>query len=181
MSDRDVEFIEVDPVSQAAVAAVSRYYEELAQRFPEGFDVEAYASGTTVVDEPSRFVLATRDGVPVACGTLRSLGDGIAEIKRMWVDPAVRGIGLGRRLLSYLESLASRDGYRAIRLDTNGSLIEAIALYDRAGYRRIPRYNDNPYAQLWFEKVLVDPSASLGQRGNGRPERWQLRSPYRDS
>ena len=166
---QDVQFIEVDPASAAAVFAVSRYYDELARRFQEGFDVEAYASGATAVDEPGRFVLASRDGVAVGCGTLRSLGDGVAEIKRMWVDPAVRGIGLGRRLLSHLEGLAGQDGYRAIRLDTNGSLTEAIALYDRSGYRRIPRYNDNPYAQLWFEKTLGD--SSTGQRGNGRPER----------
>ena len=170
MSGQDVQFIEVDPASNEAAAAVSRYYAELAQRFPEGFDVDAYTSGAPVVDEPSRLVLAIRDGVPIACGTLRSLGDGVAEIKRMWVDPAVRGIGLGKRLLSQLESLASQDGYRAIRLDTNGSLVEAIALYDRSGYERISRYNDNPYAQLWFEKTLVG-AGSRTQRGNGRPER----------
>ncbi|MFT4165896.1 MAG: hypothetical protein QM650_11700 [Microlunatus sp.] len=115
MSGPDVQFIEIDPTSDEAVAAVSRYYDELAQRSQEGFDVEAYASGATPVDEPSRFVLATRDGVPVACGTLRSL-------------------------------------------------TEAIALYDRSGYRRIPRYNDNPYAQLWFEKILVEEPESARQR-----------------
>lgn len=164
MSGPDVQFIEIDPTSDEAAAAVSRYYDELAQRFQEGFDVEAYASGARAVDERSRFVLAIRDGVPVACGTLRSLGDGIAEIKRMWVDPAARGIGLGRRLLSRLEELAGQDGYRAIRLDTNGSLTEAIALYDRSSYRRITRYNDNPYAQLWFEKVLAEEPESPRQR-----------------
>ena len=42
-----------------------------------------------------------------------------------------------------------------MRLDTNGTLVEAIAMYERAGYHHIERYNDNPYAQAWFEKSLT--------------------------
>ncbi len=45
-------------------------------------------------------------------------------------------------------------GHTTVRLDTNGTLVEAIAMYERAGYRHIGRYNDNPYAQAWFEKEL---------------------------
>ena len=149
----DVLFREIPADAPPAVELVGGYYAELAGRFPAGFDVDAYTRGAPAA-EPGRFVLATRAGVPVACGVLRPLGEGIGEIKRMWVDPDVRGLGLGRRLLGHLEGLAVRDGYRAIRLDTNGSLTEAIGLYTRAGYHRIPRYNDNPYADLWFEKRL---------------------------
>ncbi len=85
---------------------------------------------------------------------MRDLGGGVAEIKRMWVHPDWRGAGLGSRLLRDLEQLAARLGHDVVRLDTNGTLTEAIAMYERAGYRQIDRYNDNPYAEAWFEKRL---------------------------
>jgi ribosomal protein S18 acetylase RimI-like enzyme len=75
----------------------------------------------------------------------------------MWVDDAWRGCGLGRRMLTALEEAARDLGYREVRLDTNATLVEAIAMYEHAGYRRIERYNDNPYAQAWFAKRLTTP------------------------
>lgn len=153
MTEQDVELVEIDPASPSAEAAVGHYFAELSQRFPSGFDPVAYGM-SSAADERQRFVLVTRDGATVGCGALRPLGDGIAEIKRMWVDPAARGLGLGRRLLAHLESLAAQDGCRAVRMDTNASLTEAISVYERAGYLRIERYNDNPYAEVWFEKAL---------------------------
>ncbi len=91
---------------------------------------------------------ATRHGAPcarigedpVGCGALLFHGDGIATLKRMWVAPRVRGTGLGRRLLVALEDAAARRrGVTVIRLETNLSLTEAIAMYRSAGYRRSPR------------------------------------------
>ncbi len=154
MSSEDVQFAEVDPASPAAVAAVEHYFAELGRRFETGFDPVAYATSSAAADQNQRFLLASRNGTTVGCGVLRRLDPRVAEIKRMWVDPAARGLGLGRRLLARLEVLAVRAGCQVIRLDTNGTLTEAIGLYERHGYRRIPRYNDNPYAQVWFEKVL---------------------------
>ena len=58
-------------------------------------------------------------------------------------------------MLRHLEAVVVELGYETVRLDTNGTLNEAIALYERAGYRRIARYNDNPYAQVWLEKSLT--------------------------
>ena len=103
------------------------------------------------------FVVATSDGEPVACGGVQALGPATGEIKRMWVHPGWRGAGLGSRLLRHLEQVTVELGHGEVKLDTNGTLVEAIAMYDRAGYRRIGRYNDNPYAQAWFAKRL--PSA----------------------
>jgi ribosomal protein S18 acetylase RimI-like enzyme len=94
----------------------------------------------------------------VACGGVQTIGDRLGEVKRMWVHPDWRGAGLGSRLLRRLEDEARALGHRTVRLDTNGTLTEAIAMYDRAGYRRIERYNDNPYAQAWFEKPLSSPA-----------------------
>jgi ribosomal protein S18 acetylase RimI-like enzyme len=72
----------------------------------------------------------------------------------MWVAPAARGLGLGRRLLRELEDEARRRGATAIRLETNRTLGEAIALYRSAGYVEIDPFNDEPYAHHWFEKPL---------------------------
>ena len=72
----------------------------------------------------------------------------------MWVADAARGLGIGRRLLTDLESRAAANGRTAIRLETNRALTEAIALYGSAGYREIEPFNDEQYAHLWFEKQL---------------------------
>lgn len=90
----------------------------------------------------------------VGCGVARKLDVDRAELKRMWVDPAMRGLGIGRDLLAALESVASELGCSVIRLDTNAHLSEALALYRSAGYRGISAYNDNPYSHHWFEKKL---------------------------
>jgi ribosomal protein S18 acetylase RimI-like enzyme len=73
----------------------------------------------------------------------------------MWVSPQVRGMGVGRRLLQELELFARNSQWRTVRLDTNATLNEAIGLYLRSGYREIARFNDNPYAQRWFEKTVA--------------------------
>jgi ribosomal protein S18 acetylase RimI-like enzyme len=93
-------------------------------------------------------------GEPVGCGALRLHDDASAEIKRMWVAPNARGLGLGRRLITELEARAREHGIRLLRLDTNRSLAEAIALYRSAGYTEVSRFNDEPYADHWFEKEL---------------------------
>ena len=72
----------------------------------------------------------------------------------MWVAPAARGLGLGRRLLEELEACARRGGARVARLETNGVLGEALALYRSAGWVEVPAFNDEPYADHWFEKAL---------------------------
>lgn len=144
---------EVLPSDPMAVTAVARYVDELVGRFPAGFDPGVPAPDA--VFTPARggiFVVATSDGVPVACGGIQQIGDGIGEVKRMWVDGDWRGAGLGARMLRDLEDRAVALGHHTVRLDTNSALTEAIALYDRSGYRRIERYNDNPHAEVFFEK-----------------------------
>ena len=151
-----VAFEVVDPRSDDAVWALTRYFDELDHRFPGGFD----AGDSLVADAPSlaaphgTFVVAYSDDSPVGCGGVMRLSIGIGEVKRMWVHPDWRGVGLGARLLRRLEDEALAHGLHTVRLDTNSVLIEAITMYERAGYRAIERYNDNPYARCWFEKVL---------------------------
>jgi DNA-binding MarR family transcriptional regulator/GNAT superfamily N-acetyltransferase len=145
----------VHPADPAARAAVRSYFRELDERFPTGFDAGEADDEAAMAPGHGAFVVARSEGEPVACGGVQPLDPATGEIKRMWVHPAWRGAGLGSRLLRRLEELAAELGHRVVRLDTNATLIEAVAMYERAGYRRIDRYNDNPYAQAWFEKDLA--------------------------
>jgi ribosomal protein S18 acetylase RimI-like enzyme len=146
-----------DPRSRDARYCLDAYFAEIDSRFPGGFDRKAGGAGAVEdFESPHGCLMLVRlDGEPVGCGALRVLAPGIGEIKRMWVSPQTRGLGVGRKLLEVLERSALERGMRALRLDTNASLSEALRLYQSAGYREIDRFNDNPYAQHWFEKTLT--------------------------
>jgi ribosomal protein S18 acetylase RimI-like enzyme len=73
----------------------------------------------------------------------------------MWVAETARGLGIGRRLLAELEASAARSGATRARLETNRRLTEAISLYRSAGYVEVAAFNDEPFADHWFEKRLV--------------------------
>lgn len=90
----------------------------------------------------------------VCCGGVRLLSPGIAEIKRMYVDPSARGLGLARQMLVSLEAAAVGLGAKAARLDTGRDMSPAVGLYRGCGYVEIDDYNGNPDAGWWFEKGL---------------------------
>jgi DNA-binding MarR family transcriptional regulator/GNAT superfamily N-acetyltransferase len=152
-----VEIAAEDPDGGAAQRCLDQYFAELARRFRGGFDRDKGATTSPADDfaAPRGCLLIARlFGEPIGCGGLRTLDPGTGEIKRMWIAPHARGLGIGRRLLAELEGAARRRKLRAIRLDTNSSLGEALRLYRASGYREIRRFNDNPYAHHWFEKKL---------------------------
>jgi GNAT superfamily N-acetyltransferase/DNA-binding MarR family transcriptional regulator len=150
-------FDAVDPESADAIWALQQYFAELDRRFPTGFDPGNALRG----DAPSYrspngvFVVVHSDGDPAACGGVQRVDDTTCEIKRMWVRPEWRGVGLGRRLLDHLEQRCRELGAARVVLDTNSVLTEAISMYERAGFRSTERYNDNPYALRWFEKPVT--------------------------
>jgi ribosomal protein S18 acetylase RimI-like enzyme len=94
------------------------------------------------------------NGAPAGCGGFTPLGEDSAYLKRMWIAPEARGLGLGRRLLSELEEKARSLGYRFVRLETHKALPEAQQLYRSSGYSEVAAFNDEPYAHHWFEKQL---------------------------
>jgi DNA-binding MarR family transcriptional regulator/GNAT superfamily N-acetyltransferase len=132
------------------------YFSELSRRFEAGFDpARSISADDGELTPPAGLLLVARlHGEPVGCGALKFHGDAPAEIKRMWVAPAARGLGLGRRLLTDLEAQAAGRQVRTLRLETNRSLGEAIGLYRSAGYREVPAFNGERYAHHWFEKTL---------------------------
>jgi GNAT superfamily N-acetyltransferase len=148
---------ECRPGQPEARRCVRAYFGELARRFDDGFDpaLSISADDEELSPPAGLFLIATLDGEPVGCGALKFHGDAPAEIKRMWVSAAVRGLGLGRRLLAELEDRARDRGVRTVRLETNRALHEAVGLYRAAGYREVAAFNDEPYAHHWFEKALV--------------------------
>lgn len=99
-------------------------------------------------------LVATLRTEPIGCGALKFHDGAPTELKRMWVASSARGLGVGRRLLSELEREAARRASRIVRLETNQSLTEAIALYRSSGYVEVAPFNDEPYAHHWFEKRL---------------------------
>lgn len=151
-----------DPLHPHAKFSLESYFDELDARFEGGFDATRANPDPPeeLVPPAGLLLLATLRGEPVGCGVLRchDMRGGTphwTEIKRLWVAPAVRGLGLGRRLLRSLERRAGETGARVVRLDTNRVLTEAIAMYRAEGYRETGPFNDNPYAHHWFEKDLV--------------------------
>ena len=145
-----------DPRDPDARYCLRAYVEELSGRFDGGFDPARSISAADHEMTPPAglFLVATLRSEPVGCGALKLHPGAPAEIKRMWVAPSVRGLGLGAWLLAGLEARAAAHGVRVVRLETNHALGEAIGLYRAAGYREVAAFNDEPYAHHWFEKAL---------------------------
>jgi DNA-binding MarR family transcriptional regulator/ribosomal protein S18 acetylase RimI-like enzyme len=152
----------IDPARPEARQCIQAYFVELDRRFDSGFDLSRTISADDHELRPPAglLVLAWMQASPVGCGGLKFHEDRPAELKRMWVAETARGLGIGRRLLTELEQHAARHGARTVRLETNGTLREAISLYRSAGYLEVPAFNEEPYAHHWFEKHLADPSAA---------------------
>jgi DNA-binding MarR family transcriptional regulator/GNAT superfamily N-acetyltransferase len=151
-----VEIKPVEPTHPDARGCIEAYFAELDRRSPSGFDRTASISVEPDEVRPPAGVLllAYLGSEPVGCGALKNHADAPSDIKRMWVDDSVRGVGIGRRLLGELEARAAEHGARTVRLDTNRNLTEAIAMYRKAGYVEVPAFNDEPFAHHWFEKEL---------------------------
>lgn len=149
--------VALEPADSAdARSCLEQYYAELARRFPSGFDPLAVNNFDPAEMTPPKgwFVVARVDSEPVGCGALKRLEDGVGEVKRVWTSPSARGLGVASRIMDRLEAQAVEAGFTILRLDTNGTLKEAQAMYAKRGYREIERYNDNPYAEHWFEKRI---------------------------
>lgn len=155
--DDQAVFAIVDPASDEAIGAMRAYFAELDARFTEGFDPgDALSVGLESMRpiNGGTFIVARIGANLAACGGVQRHDDFTGEIKRMWVNPDCRGIGLGRRMLAELELQIAELGYRDIVLDTNDVLTEAIAMYERSGYQAIAAYNNNPFARHWFTKPV---------------------------
>ena len=156
LTARNVQITSVDPEHPDAQYCLQEYVAELNRRSPRGFDPSA---GVTALPREVRppageFFVAYLYGDAVGCGAVKHHADAPAEIKRMWIAPSARGLGLGRRLLEKLEACAVAGGARVARIETSAVLTEALALYRSTGWVEVPSFNDEPFADHWFEKAL---------------------------
>jgi putative acetyltransferase len=155
-----VEIVVEDPTIPDALELIRLLSAELAARYGFMDDGSGEFTPADVQVPRAAFVVARLDGRPVGCGALRPIDkagfEDSAEVKRMYVAPEARGRRLGGAILERLEELARGFGYARMALETGNAQPEAIRLYERSGYTRIPCYG--PYAEdprsVCFGKTL---------------------------
>ena len=148
-----------DPVAQHLIERVQQEY------------VVRYGGRDAAVVDPAEFsaplglfLVAEVDGVPAACGGWRAQGDGVVELKRMYVEPAFRRRGLAATLLAELERTAAAAGHRHLLLNSGDRQPEALALYARAGYTPVAGYGvyaDSPGAVFLAKELPPVPVDDL--------------------
>lgn len=156
MSATQITIAHEDPESPDARACLRAYFALLADRIP-GIDIAHVPDPDPEADRyrppEGAFLMAFRDRLPVGCVSLKTLQPGLGEVKRLWVDPAARGLGLARRLMAAIEDEARTLGLTMLHLDSNAALTEAITFYERSGWTPIAAYTGFP-ATHWFGKPL---------------------------
>ncbi|MFI5382388.1 MAG: GNAT family N-acetyltransferase [Tepidisphaerales bacterium] len=156
MPDTPFQVLPADPRSVQAAALIASLSAELAARYDFDDDGSANFKPEDALVPGSGFVIGWLGELAVACGAFRPSEPRIAEIKRMFVLPPYRRRGYARAVLTALEDLARQSGYQAVRLETADRQPDAVALYERSGYHRIPNYGvfaDSPRS-ICFEKTL---------------------------
>ncbi|MGL5008430.1 MAG: GNAT family N-acetyltransferase [Paracoccaceae bacterium] len=151
-----VEIRDADPDDPAAQHLIAAYFRFLTETVP-GVTPDMFT--LPLSDAPKlrpphgAFLIAWSDDMPVGCISYRPHAPGIAEAKRLWVDPMARGQGLARRLMLAIEGRARDAGFSRILLDTNSALADAIALYRTLGWADTDPYTGFP-ADTWLAKPL---------------------------
>ena len=133
------------PDSADATALIVELEEYLVPLYPQesrhGLSVEQ------LIRENVAFFVIRHDGLPAGCGGIQLVGTAYGEIKRMFVRPHFRGTGLGRHMLEHLAVHARQQGVQLLRLETGIYQAEALRLYERFGFHRIPpfgNYREDP-------------------------------------
>jgi len=133
----------------------------------QGFAAELAGLPGEYASPAGRLLLAERDGRPAGCAALRPMEDGACEMKRMFVRPEFRGLGIGRLLAVALIEEARAIGYDRMLLDTIAFMKEAIALYRSLGFREVAPYRHNPIAGAAFMELALrrTPGEAPGRAG----------------
>ncbi len=156
LSREDIVIHEVDYASEVARKCLTAFAAELSHRLNSGFDLEN--SGDPDLSQMQHphgtFVVAQLGDMPLGCVGIKGDGAAMAEVKRMWIAPTARGLGLAKRLMTTAEDAARALSITTLRLDTNRMLYEAVGLYHSMGWTEIDRFNDDPYPDIFFEKIL---------------------------
>jgi GNAT superfamily N-acetyltransferase len=135
--------LEREPLaSDVARALIGALDGELSATYPEPGATHFRLDAAEVSGDGGAFLVARLEGEPVGCGAVRVAGDGVAELKRMFVVPRWRGVGISRTILAALEGRAREAGAGRVVLETGARQREALALYERAGYVRCAPFGE---------------------------------------
>lgn len=152
----DIDFRPCPPGDEPARGLIAAMVAELRQRYAiPGEQLGVPLDPAELAPPAGTYLVGWAGGTAVAGGGLRTIGDRLGEIKRMYVVPERRGHGVARRLLDALEGAARELGMTTVRLDTGPGQPDARHLYESAGYRSVDNYNGNEHASYWGEKRLV--------------------------
>jgi putative acetyltransferase len=151
-----LEVVAVDPRSAEALQLIRALSEELASRYDCSDDGSGNFKPEDALSERAAFLIARLGDRAVGCGACRPLTNNVAEIKRMFVVPECRGRGYAKVILRELEHVARQAGYTTVRLETADRQLEAIRLYECAGYHHIPNFGIyvGSKRSVCFEKEL---------------------------
>jgi len=128
--------------SPVAAALIQTLNTELSGRYPEAGATHFRLDADEVAEGRGAFLVAYEGGKPIGCGAIRRLDADTGELKRMYVAADCRGRGVGRMMVNALEAQGRRLGVSRIVLETGVRQPEALALYARAGFERIPAYGE---------------------------------------
>lgn len=134
--------------SSVACRLIQSLNAELTAQYPEPGATHFRLDAQEVAADKGAFLVGYLVGEAVACGAIRCIDAGVAEVKRMYVVPAVRGRGFSRAILTALEDSARQLGIRRLVLETGPRQLEALALYRRAGFVAIPRFGEYTHSEL---------------------------------
>jgi putative acetyltransferase len=145
-----------DPRSAEAQQLLSAFIEEVRKRYDEPPADVGYFDPQLVSAPRSVFLVVRSDGKAIGCGALVPMEEKIAEIKRMFVLPSERRLGIANRILDELERFANEFEYDALRLETGVKQPESIALYGKDGFYRVPNFPPfvNDATAVCFEKRI---------------------------
>ncbi len=150
-----IQIVVESPTAAVSLALQEAFFTDIAARYPGWHPGSSQGVSVEELSIPrGAWLVVYLDGRPVGCGGLQALEEGVGEVRRLFLDRSVRGLGIGRALLRSLEEQARHLGYGRVRLTTGDGQPEALALFVSSGYEEIAPFTDGAFTRHWMEREL---------------------------